>query len=115
MTLKEILISQAVIQLPLNVPHPTPLQCELSGFEMSDDFKFLKNLPFSNFYCYNLNKKEKFKLGELSDIFTRKELYFYGICMCFDQLIFMLLSLDSVTYCILESLEKSITIISQRY
>lgn len=74
-----------------------------------------ENLPFPSFYCYNLNKKEKFKLSELSDFFTWKELYIYGICMCFDRLIFMLLSLDSVTYCILESIEKFVTIISKKH
>lgn len=52
---------------------PNLLSSRQSGFEMSDDFKFLKNLPFSSFYRYNLNKKEKFKLGELSDLFTWKE------------------------------------------
>lgn len=59
-------------------------------------------------------RKNRFKLGELSQLFALKGWYAYGIYMYFDWQIFVLLSLDSVTHCIPESLEKFVSIIGQR-
>lgn len=73
MTLKELFISQVVIQLPFNVPHPTspPVHCQVLRWMMTSSS--WKPCHFLVFIAATYKKKYKSKLGKLSDLFTWKE------------------------------------------
>lgn len=84
MTLKELLMSQVVVWLQLNVPHPTypPVDCQIYRWVMTS------SSSFRAFIATAYVRKNIFKLGELSELFTLKEGCFYSICMHFDWQIF---------------------------
>lgn len=110
MTWKGFFMSWAVIWLQLNAPCSTspPVDCQIYRWEMISSL--WKASCFLDCVAMTYIRKDWIKLGKLSELFILKGLYFYGICMCFDWQIFVLLSLDSVTHCIPGSLEKFVSI-----